>query len=49
LKKYIQIDEEGIENLFVVSIIHDYHVEKKLTLKNIYHLFHQSKFQIKIG
>jgi hypothetical protein len=33
LKKYIQIDEEVIENLFVVSIIHDYHVGKKLTLK----------------
>jgi len=39
LKKYIQIDEEVIENLFVVSIIHDYHVEKKLTFKKYIYLF----------
>ncbi len=31
-KKFkIQIDEEVIENLLVISIIHDYYVDKKLT------------------
>jgi hypothetical protein len=54
-KIYIQIDEEVIENLLVVSIIHDYHAEKKHTFflktrsqKNITYSI-QSKFQTKIG
>jgi hypothetical protein len=36
-KIYIQINEVVIENLLVVSIIHDYHAEKKRTffLKHI--------------